>query len=244
MAGTAIKVHVQSFTPVNSWTNVDVSIDSDRMRLDIKGPTAHGSLIYDRDSSQLTVVDHLRKVFFQFSSTEQLALKLLAGTTAAHIQGQLSTAQGNGAKDWETARRDIIALFNGQPTLKAKGVALGSFTCDEWVSGSHAKYGREVWVTSPMAAGMSDEDYHTYRSLLHLGLDLFGDALTQFGADTAAVQQDLLGEDLPVAAVLYVQGKMVCKYRVMSIRPQTFTAGAFDPPVHYQLKSLMDVVIK
>ena len=57
LAGTAIKAHVQSFTPVNSWTNVEVSIDSDRMRLDFKGPTAHGSLIYDRDSSQLTVVD-------------------------------------------------------------------------------------------------------------------------------------------------------------------------------------------
>jgi hypothetical protein len=242
-AGTAIQAQFQDFGHKGALTNLKISIESDKMRVDFRGSASHGSLIYDRDTSLLTVVDHLHQAIYQITPADQFGIKLLAGITAARIQGRLSAGQGKVPKDWKMARQDILAFFSVNPILKTKGVSMEGFPCDEYGTDSNTDYGREFWVTTPESAGMNAEDFHTYRSLLHLGLDLFGDALSQLGVDTTALQQDWLGEELPVAEVLQVRGKMACKFSIKNIRPQSFAPEAFNPPAGYGVKSLVESAI-
>lgn len=241
-AGTALKAQLLNPFNKSAWTNLELSIDNDKVRMDFRGPYSHGSLIYDRDTSLLTVVDHIHKIVYQVGSAELAGLKIMGNLAFARMKAQWANATGQAHRDFESAQRDIQALFNGTPVLKAKGVAKDGFTCDEYVTKLEGKSGREVWVTLPDAAGMGLEDFNTCRSLVHLALELFGSGLSEMGADTLSFQQQLDGQALPVDAVLYVRGRVAGTFKVKSISTKSFDPGTFDPPARYQFRGLMDVI--
>src|ERR1039457_4614287 len=76
-AGTDVKARLESYSQKEAWVNVEAFITDERLRLDFKGPWSHGSLIYDRESSLLTVVDHLHKTVLALTQENQTALKLI-----------------------------------------------------------------------------------------------------------------------------------------------------------------------
>src|ERR1039458_5127664 len=77
-AGTDVKAHLESTTDKKAWVDVEASIGDGHLRLNFKGPWSHGSLLYDQETSLLTVVDDFHKTILPLSQNNQAALKLVA----------------------------------------------------------------------------------------------------------------------------------------------------------------------
>jgi len=241
-AGTALKARVQSFENKDAWANVAVSIGVNKLRLDFNGPWSHGSLIYDRETALLTAVDDFRKTIYAVTPSDQATLKLLSSLGLALAESQADKGNGGGRKTFEILREDVRLLFSGSPKLAARGVRTRGMVCDQYVTELEGEKAREVWVAAPEKTAMSAEDYHTFRSLVHLALDLGGGALSQLGADPAVLQGLLAEPELPVLSILYAKGKAASRLEILSVAAQAFEPAAFDPPTGYQPLGLMDLL--
>jgi hypothetical protein len=240
-AGTQIKAHLESYTYKEAWVDVDASIEDGRLRLDFQGPWSRGSLIYDRESSQVTIVDHLHRTVLPLSQDSQAALKLVGAIAANRFQKEV-TGSESGARAYALVAENAQAFFNGSPDLRAGNMNKEGFTCDEYRTNLEGKRAREVWVTTPEKAGVSGEDYDTFRSLAHLALDLFGMELSQLGVDPTIFQEGMANPQLPVLEVLYAKGKPSGQFKILQIRSRDFAPGIFDPPAGYQTLSLLDLI--
>jgi hypothetical protein len=240
-AGTDVKAHLQSYTDKKAWVDVEAFVGDGHLRLDFQGPWSHGSLLYDRDTSLLTVVDHIHKTVLPLTQDTQAALKIIAAVASAKFEGQ-ADATKNGAKALQLARENAQAFFNGTPNLTGKGVLKRGFTCDDYRTDWEGKRAREVWVADPVKAGMGEEDYNTLRALAHQVLVLCGDELTQWGADTGGIDRDFFTPQLPVEEVLYLKGRPSSLFEILSVGPKDLSAGTFTPPAGYQTMSLADIL--
>lgn len=239
-AGTELRARLESETYKDAWVNVQASIDHDKMRVDFRGPNADGALIYDRETSQLTLVDHLHKTVLPLTADDQTGVKLLLAVASGQLKGRVDGS--NARRTFAIAENSARAFFNGMPVLKGKGVVQGGFACDEYVTDLKGKKAREVWVTDPLQAGMEGKDYNTFRSLAHLAVDLGDSVLAQLGADTAAFQENFSESQLPVAEVLYAKGKASVRFKVLGVAPRSFGADNFNPPADYKTVSLVELV--
>jgi hypothetical protein len=198
-------------------------------------------LIYDRDSSLLTVVDDLHKTILPLTQDSQTALKLLGTIASARLQNA-GALQANGARILQLVRQNAKAFFNGVPALKGQGVQKEGFTCDDYLTDVEGKKTREVWMTTPEQAGMNAEDYNTLRSLAHLALGLCEDELTDWGADTTDFKQGFNVPQMPVREVLYLKGRPSCLFQIRGIQPQDFGPETFAAPAGYKISSLLDIL--
>ena len=240
-AGTELKAHLESYSDKKAWVDVEASIGDGHLRLNFVGPWAHGSLLYDRDSSLLTIVDDFHKTALPLSQNNQAALKLVATIASAKFEGQADGSK-SGAKALKMVRENAQAFFNGIPTLRAKGIRKDGFTCDSYVTEWEGKRAREVWVTNPDQTGMAGEDYNTLRALAHLVVEFCGDELVRWGADTDAFKQGFNDPQLPVYEILYLKGKPSSLFQILSVSPQEFGEETFRPPDGYQTLSLLDIL--
>ena len=241
-AGVGVKARLESYTYKDAWVDVEAAIDEGQLRLDFQGPWTHGSLIYDRDTSLVTVVDDLHKTILPLTQDNQTAVKLIGAIAADRLQGDISGSRDSARRTFEMAEENARALFNGVPTLSRQGTQKAGFTCDEYSADLDGKRAREVWVTTPEKMGMSEEDYSTLRSLIHLIVDLGGGELSQWGVDTTDFQAGLSNSQLPVLAVLYAEGKPSSRFQILRVRSRNFGPGTFDPPAGYQTLSLFDII--
>jgi hypothetical protein len=240
-AGTQVKAHLESYAYKEAWVDVGAAIEDGRLRLDFQGPWSRGSVIYDRESSQVTIIDHLHRTILPLSQDSQAALKLIGAIATNRLQKEI-TASESGTRAYALVAENAQAFFNGSPDLRGSNINKEGFTCDEYQTDLQGQRAREVWVTSPEKAGVKGEDYDTFRSLAHLAMDLFGIELSQLGADPATFQEGLDNTQLPVLEVLYAKGKPSGRFKVLQIRSRDFAPGTFDPPSGYQTLSLLDLI--
>ena len=242
LSGTSVKAYLESTAYKDSWVNVDAIIDGGRMRLDFSGPLSKSSLLYDRDSSLLTLVDHLHKTILALTADNQATIQLFLTLAAVQMNKQSSTWNPATQKAYELTAQNTRAFFNGVPKLVDKGVKVGGLACDKYVTELEGGEKREVWVTTPEKAGLSPEDYNTFRSLAHLAVEMGGSLLTQMGADMTAFGQNFYGSEVPVAEVLHASGKGSSQFKVLKIHSQSYGAEAFNLPTGYQNLTLLDLM--
>jgi hypothetical protein len=186
-------------------------------------------------------VDDFHKTFLLLSHDNQTALKLIATMASAKFEGQADGSK-SGAMALQMVRENAQAFFNGIPALRGKGAVKNGFTCDDYLTDLSGKRAREVWVADPAAAGMAEEDYNTLRALTHLVLELCGDELAKWGADTDGFRQGFNSPQLPVREVLYLKGKPSSLFQILSVSPQDFGGETFAPPDGYRMLSLLDII--
>jgi hypothetical protein len=242
-AGTEVKAFLQSSTGQSDWVNVHASIQQGQMRLDWKGPWSKGSLLYDRETSQVSLVDPLHRSVFLLPSADQTTLKLVLALFAGQLKKKADGADAETRRNLALFAKNAQSFFNGVPQLEKKDGSVGSFSCDTYVT-NDAKGGkmREVWVTSSEATGMDAEDYNTFRSLAHLSLDLSDPLLSQWGADTGTFEQNFSVSDFPIQEVLYVKGRTSAKFKVLSVRSRGFGPETFQLPNGCKTLGLLDLL--
>lgn len=241
-AGTEVKAFLQGYSGRENWVNVRLSVQQDQLRLDWKGPLSKGSLFYDRDSSQIALVDSLHHSLFLLPASDQATLKLALALLAGQQQKQ---AGGDAAtrSNLEWAAKNTRSFFNGTPQLQKEGLSVGRFSCDAYLtSDGQGEKMRETWLTPPEKAGMPPEDYNTFRSLAHLILDIFDPLLTQWGADTVTFKENLAGSDFPIQELIYVKGRLSAKYKTLGVQAKDFDTGLFQVPTGYKSLGLLDLV--
>src|ERR1035441_252820 len=164
-AGTEVKARLESSFYKEARVDVIAAIGDGHLRFDFQGPWSHGSLIYERDSALLTVVDHLHKTVLPLTQDSQTFLKMMGAGASPKLRAKIS-GSGDGARvAFELASENARAFFNGAPALRDKGIRKEGFTCDGYRTDLGGKKAREVWVTVPQSAGMGTEDYDTLRSM-------------------------------------------------------------------------------
>lgn len=242
-AGTQVKALLQSYSGQSDWVNVQVSIQQGQMRLDWKGPRAKGSLLYDREASQVSLVDPLHRSVFLLPAADQTTLKLVLALFAGQLKKKADGSDAETRHNLALFAKNAQSFFNGVPQLEKKDGPVGSFSCDTYVT-NDANGGkmREVWVTSSEATGMDGEDYNTFRSLAHLAMDLGDPLLSEWGADTGTFEQNFSGSALPIQEMLYVKGRASAKFKVLSVHGRDFGPETFQLPGGYKTLGLLDLL--
>jgi len=240
--GTALKALLESNSYKDSWVSVGASIDGSRLRLDFEGPWSKGALLYDRDSSLVTLVDHLHKTILALTPDNQATLQLFVTLAATQLKKQEASWNPASLKAFELAQHNSQVFFNGTPRLAEKGVKMEGVPCDKYVTDLETGEKREVWITSPEKAGFSAEDYNTLRSLAHLTLTMGNGLFTQMGADTTTFSQNFYEPQFPMAAVLHSRGKASSQFKVLKIQSQSFGVTAFDLPTGYRNLTMLDLM--
>ncbi len=240
--GTEIHALAEGFSFEKAWIDLLATVDDGHVKIHFQGPWCQGALIYDRESSQLTIVDDLRKTVLILTQENQAALKLIGAVTSgkliSHIAGSTPSAQ----KTFLLVKDNVQAFFNGPADLKKSAVLKSGFTCDDFQAYFGGQKCREVWVTGPESAGIDVEDFNTLRSLGHLLLDLSSSTLNQLGADPTNIQQDLSSSIFPICEDLYSNGKHSGRFQVIKIRSGTINPGVFTTPSKYKIRSLLDLM--
>ncbi len=241
-AGTELKAYVECYADKQAWVNLRVSISDDHLKIHFNGPWCLGALVYDRETSEITVMDDIKKTVFTLTHDNQAALKFMANLASGKLIAGIAGSTPSAKKTYAMVTENARSFFNGVPVLKEKGDSKGNFTCDLYETDIDGVKAREVWVTSPEDAGIGGEDLDTFRSLVHLMVDLCGDELSQLGADTTTFQQVLSSSALPVYANLYAKGKRSCNFQMLGVRTRTFDPNDFVPPANYRVLTLLDMI--
>jgi hypothetical protein len=242
LAGTALKADLLSLSHEDAWVDLNASISGNKVRLDFKGPWANGSLIYDKKSSLLTVVDHLYKEVINLGSGSQTGIKIFLSLFSGQMKKQVSSSDNAAKRAFELAQENAKALINGTPALVKKGVRKNNFTCDEYATELEGKKAREIWIAAPEKAGMNAEDFDTLVAMVRLAAELGSPVLEEFGADKKALLKNLSEPQLPMAARLYTNGKNSTRFKISSIKTKTFAEGVFTAPADYKTLGLLDLI--
>jgi len=242
-AGTEVKAFLQGYSGGKDWVNVLLSVQQDQLRLDWKGPLSKGYLLYDRDSSQIALVDSRRRSLFVLPAADQATLKLALALFAGQLHKKADNADAATRRNLEMAAKNARSFFNGAPQPEKEGETVGGFSCDSYLTrDEQGGKTRETWVAPPEKAGMPAEDYNTFRSLSHLVISLCDPLLTEWGADTVTFSGNLSGSDFPIQELLYVKGGLSAKYKTLSVRSKDFDPGLFQPPTDYKSLGLLDLL--
>lgn len=241
-AGTEIKALVEGSAYKEAWIDLGTVVSDGHLKVHFKGPWCLGSLIYDRETSQLTIVDEQRKTVIVLTQENQAALKVIGALSSAKLMGQITGSTPSAKKTFAMVKENAQAFFNGTPFLKESGQPKAGLTCDHYETDWNGQKTREVWTTEPAAAGVDGEDFNTIRGLAHLLLDLCGSELAQLGADTTFFQQNLPEAPLPVFADLYTNGKHTGRFQILSVRSRDIAPGSFAPPSSYKVLGLLDLL--
>jgi hypothetical protein len=241
-AGTELLVRLESTSDVHSWANLDVFVEKGCVRVNVSGPWSRGALIYDKKSSLITLVDDLNKIIVPVSQTDQTVLKMTSYLVAGKLRGQMEGANDAVKLAYQLVKDNAQALCNGDAALTQKGVRMDGFLCDLYEAQTGGVKNRQVWMTSLKATGMASEDYDTIWSLTRLVVDLFGEELSQVGADTTAFLRSYSNLQFPVHMALYVGGKISSRFKLIKIQRRVLTASNFDLPKGYQTLTLLGII--
>lgn len=241
-AGTEIRALVECDAYEKAWVDLRVSIGDGHLKVHFEGPWCLGALIYDRETSQLTVIDDTLKTVLNLTRENQAELKLLGALGSGKLMQVMAGSTPSAKKTYTMIKENAQSFFNGVPLLKANNVKKADFSCDWYQTDLDGKRVREVWVTSPENGGVNSEDFNTLKGLAHLLLDIGGNELAQLGADTTSFQQGLSTAPLPVYEDLYAGGKHSCKFHILGVRSKDLAPGVFVPPANYRTLGLIDLV--
>ncbi len=241
-AGTELLVRLESTSDAHSWANLDAFVENGKVRVNVNGPWSRGSLIYDEKTSQITLVDDLNKIIVPVSAADQTVLKMTSYLVAGKLRGQMEGANDAVKLAYQLVRDNAEALFNGNSAQTQKDVKMDGFLCDLYEMQTNGVKNRQVWMTPLKATGMASGDYDTMWSLTRLVVDLFGEELSQVGADTTVFLQGYSNLQFPVHAALYVNGKISSRLKLIKIRHRNLPTGNFNLPAGYQTFTLLGII--
>src|SRR5581483_6861486 len=81
-ADTVVKARLESYSYKEAYVDVEVLMSNGHLRLNFKGPWSHGALIYDRESSQIALVDDIHKTVLTLTQENLSALQLVGAIAA------------------------------------------------------------------------------------------------------------------------------------------------------------------
>jgi hypothetical protein len=241
-ADTVVKARLESTSYKDAWVEVETLIGNGRVRLNFKGPWSHGALMYDRDTSQVTLVDHIHKTVLTLTQENLSALQLVGAIATIKLKSSMEGADPAARSAYFLIEQNAQAFFNGEAVLDKKDASIDGLDCDAYRTDLQGKKTREVWVADPQKAGIAAEDFESFKSLAHLAVSLTSDEWTQLGADPTNFQQSLATAGFPLQALLYVKGRPTGRFKVENISSKPLAPGVFDTPATYQSLSLMDVI--
>lgn len=241
-AGSEVLVRLESTLDKNAWVNLDALVQDGRLKVSFLGPWSRGALIYNRKTSAITIVDDTNKVNVPISQADQNAFKMISYLGSGRIKGLVDKSDDSVRLAYQLAEQNARALFNGSAALTEKNVRMDGFNCGQYEARADGVLNRQEWMTSREAAGITADDYDTLWSLTRQMVDLLEYEMTSLGADTHPFLQSYSNLEFPVHVVLYTDGKISSRFKIVKILHRVLKPSDFEPPANYQTLSLLNMV--
>lgn len=241
-AGDEIMARAESTAYPRAWLNLDALLDNGNIRVNVSGPFSHGALIYNRTTSEMILVDDLHKMIFPLEPSVQTGLKMMGYMFSSRLKGEAKGAMPSIKLAYEVIQQNARALFNGSGTLQKKNDHMNGYVCDLYEAQAGAGEKRQVWMTSLASTGIDPDNHQTIWSLTQRLVDIFGYELGELGADTNSLIKNYSASQFPIHVGLFTQGKLVSRFKVIQINHPHLGPDVFNPPVGYQMVSLIDLI--
>jgi hypothetical protein len=241
-AGSEVKARLESTANLNAWVEIDVLIDQGKARLNFQGPFSRGSLIYDKNTEDIVIVDDLNRMVIPIGSAAQSTFKMAGYMASSSLKHQAENGIPSVRMAYRLAEDNAQALFNGEGMLKQKNIHMDGFLCDQYQTVVKGEKVRDVWMTPLTSTGISSDDYRTLWNLTEKAIDLLAPELKQMGVDPDLFLRSYSNLQFPVHAGLFVKGKLSCRYKTQEVHSRTVDTDAFLPPAGYRTMSLMGLI--
>jgi hypothetical protein len=219
-----------------------LSMQGDKVRVDIQVQPWNASLLYDGSTGVLTVLDHVFRTFDDYGKTKRMMLRGTLGVALRVNDMRLK----NGGPELDVKLRDQMAaaiktVFNTSFQKTASGRKVGDWTADLY----EGKNGNAVLSagTVPSAKAMSDaKDWAIWKEFLQVVLETGRGGLEYYGADpkNLAVWPGFQG--FPVSLSWREGSKVVYRFQVVTLENKTFDGAIFAPPMEYKAQSLLEMM--
>jgi len=237
-----VQARLESTAYKYAWVNLDMLVEGDHLKVNVSGPWSRGSLIYDRKTSEIILVDDLNKIVLPVGESTQTGIEMMGYMVSAKLKDEAQGALPSVRLAYDMVEQNARALFNGTSVIQHKKVRMDGYLCDLYEAEAGNGQKRQVWLAPLEATGINRDDFDTLWSLAQRLLDVFGYELTQLGADTAPFLQERSDSTFPIHAALYSDGKISSRFKIIKISHPTLTSDMFNPPMGYQALSLLDLI--
>lgn len=226
----------------NAAPGVVLSIQGNQARLDIQVYPWNASLLYDRSSGVLTVLDHVMHTYDEYGSAKRMMVRGALGMALRVNDMRLK----NGGNPADVKLRDQLAasiqtVFGGTFHKTASGRKVGNWTADLY----EEKNGAVLLSAGALASSKamsSGEDWETWKSFLQVLLETGRGGLVYFGADEDHLEAWPGFQGFPVSLSWREGGKVVYRFQVVTLENKTLDAKLFAPPAEYKPQSMLDLL--
>jgi hypothetical protein len=214
----------------------------DKLRVDIKVPPWRASVLYDRSTQILTVLDHVAHTYDEIGSGKRMMLRNALGLGLRVNDMRLS----NGGPEQDVKLRDHLAsaiktVFNTTFHKTASNRMVGPWTADLY-QGMNGKVELDA-ATMPQAKAMPNtEDWATWKDFLHVAFDTGKGGLVYYGADDSKLSVWPGFQGFPLGISWHEGSKVVYRFQVVSLVSKPLKADLFAPPADYKEQNVMDLL--
>ncbi len=263
MAGTFIKSITQDYTNKDIWFYSNLAIQQGKMRVDVQGPDfltamlankkekplkpemTTWTVLFDQTTSQLDLVLPAQKAIYELTGTDFAQIKNYLAPFVLEMNQALKDPRKMKKKDraeYEKFKVELSKLLDYAPGPDASGVTVNGYVCEQYNFREKKMRMMDYWCLPASANPMSPEDFETWKALLNLFIDTFGDFLTAIGVDPEKLKKHPYLNKVPICSITYGDnGKPKECNRLLALKSVDFPPNTFFIPTSYQKTDVLDI---
>ncbi|GEM_PF-2071208 len=241
-AGTQVTATFKSPGLKPNGPNIQLSLQGTRLRLDLKAFPVDGTLLYDRSTGLLTVVDHYAKSYEEFGAAKRYFMGKTLQVGLGVYESRLDKAPQQQRDAWAKLRNTVRAVFAADFQGPTGSVRLAGKTGARYESNTNAGQSLSLTVARPEDLALGQGEWETWKSFCGLLRDSLGGGLTFFGADPDKLVSWPGVPGFPLGADWTDGSQQPFDVRIETVKTKSLSDGTFAPPVGYQATSLMNLL--
>jgi len=218
-----------------------IYLQNGRARVDLKVQPWNASLLYDRSTGVLTVLDHVMKTYDDYGTMKRMMIR-----GALPVALRANDARLKNGPEIDKQLRDEVAqgiktVFATKFQKTASNRKVDRFVADLY----EAKKWNVVLsaATVSQAKAMPDkQDWETWKEFISVLLETGRSGFIYFGADEAGLDSWPGFQGFPVSLSWRERAKTVYRFQVVKLENKGLDNGLFAPPTDYKEQSILDLL--
>jgi hypothetical protein len=213
----------------------------EKLRVDIKVQPWNASLLFDRSTKVLTVLDNVLHTYDDYGSAKRMMIRSSLGVALRVNDMRLKDGNEADKKLRDQLARAIHVVFNSKFQKTASDCKINQWTVDLYD-------GKKGYVQLSAAAMSKDrampnaQDWETWKEFMQILLETGRGGLEYFGAEESNLDAWPGFQGFPVSMTWREGTKVVYRLQATSIETKTLKNDLFAPPATYKEQSMLDLL--
>jgi hypothetical protein len=213
----------------------------EKLRVDIKVQPWNASLLFDRSTKVLTVLDNVLHTYDDYGSAKRMMIRSSLGVALRVNDMRLKDGNEADQKLRDQLARAIHIVFNSKFQKTASDRKINQWTVDLYD-------GKKGYVQLSAAAMSKDkampnaQDWETWKEFMQILLETGRGGLEYFGAEESNLDAWPGFQGFPVSMTWREGTKVVYRLQATSIETKTLKSDLFVPPATYKEQSMLDLL--